>query len=122
MLKSVLLDKVVNIGNIKSDRNDRNPKGGEGMVRKRIIARGRVQGVGFRYICQSFATQCKVTGWIQNKFDGSVEMEVQGAEHRVALYIQKVEAGNRFARIRSLDIVDIPPLGALEEKSFRIRY
>lgn len=92
------------------------------MVRKHIIARGRVQGVGFRYICQSYASKCKVTGWVQNQYDGSVEMEVQGAEHRVALFLQEVEKGNRFARIKRLDIVDIPPLGALEEKSFRIRY
>ncbi len=92
------------------------------MVRKHIIAHGRVQGVGFRYICHSIATECKVTGWIQNNYDGTVEMEIQGAPHRVDMYIEKVSKGNRFVRVRSLDIFDIPPLRALEEKGFRIKY
>ncbi len=92
------------------------------MVRKHIIARGRVQGVGFRYICQSIASEYKVTGWIKNNFDGTVEMEVQGAPHRVDAYVEKVRKGNRFVKINRLDVVDIPPLRALEEKSFRIRF
>ena len=92
------------------------------MIRKHIIAHGRVQGVGFRYICQSFASNRKVTGWVRNLYDGTVEIEVQGAEHRVDLFVDDVKKGNRFARVEYLDIWDIQPLRALEEKDFRVKY
>ncbi|MDO4976356.1 MAG: acylphosphatase [Eubacteriales bacterium] len=92
------------------------------MTRKHIVARGRVQGVGFRYICQSIASKYNVTGWIENKFDGSVEMEVQGLEHRVDLFIEEVKKGNRFVRVDSLAIHDIPSVNAIDERGFRVRY
>lgn len=92
------------------------------MVRRHAIARGRVQGVGFRYVCQSIASKCNVTGWVKNNFDGTVEMEVQGAEHRVDLFLQQVAMGNRFARVDRLDVIEIPPLNALAEKGFRVKY
>ena len=92
------------------------------MIRKHIIAHGRVQGVGFRYICASFAANYHVTGWVRNLYDGTVEIEVQGAEHRVNLFIEDVKRGNRFARVEHLDIWDMEPLRALEEKGFRVKY
>lgn len=92
------------------------------MIRKHVVAHGRVQGVGFRYVCSSIAANCKVTGWVCNKNDGTVEMEVQGAEHRVDLFLQEVGRGNRFARVDRLDVQEIRPLNALDEKGFRILY
>ena len=48
------------------------------MIRKHVIVRGRVQGVGFRYITSSIASKYHVTGWVRNEYDGSVEIEVPG--------------------------------------------
>ena len=53
------------------------------MIRKHIIAHGRVQGVGLRFTVTGFAKKYNVTGWVRNLYDGTVEMEVQGLEHRV---------------------------------------
>ncbi len=92
------------------------------MKRVQIIAEGRVQGVGFRYFCQSIASSCKVTGWVQNQYDGSVVMEAQGADHRVDLFVEEVRKGNRFARVRGLFVREIPLVDVLDEKSFRVRY
>ena len=39
----------------------------------RIVWEGRVQGVGFRAVVQSAATRHRVTGWVRNCPDGSVE-------------------------------------------------
>lgn len=49
-------------------------------VRKHIYFYGRVQGVGFRYYAVQKAGQLGLAGWVRNWYDGSVEMEVEGAE------------------------------------------
>ena len=36
-------------------------------VRKRIIFRGRVQGVGFRYTAKYLAQSLGLTGWVRNE-------------------------------------------------------
>ena len=58
------------------------------MIRKHIIAHGRVQGVGLRFTVTGFAKKYNVTGWVRNLYDGTVEMEVQGLEHRVDLFLR----------------------------------
>ena len=50
------------------------------MIRKRIVFFGRVQGVGFRYHARYAAGLYGCTGWARNEDDGSVTMEIQGAE------------------------------------------
>lgn len=92
------------------------------MIRKHVIVRGRVQGVGFRYITSSIASRYQVTGWVRNEYDGSVEIEVQGPEHRVTLFLEELGKGYRFARIDSMHVTDIPIVNVLEEKQFRIRH
>ena len=92
------------------------------MIRKHVIVRGRVQGVGFRYITSSIASKYHVTAWVRNEYDGSVEIEVQGAEHRVELFLEELRQGYRFARIDSMDVADIPTVNALKETQFCIRH
>ena len=50
------------------------------MVRKHIFFSGWVQGVGFRYRALYAARAMGLTGWVQNLWDGRVEMEAQGEE------------------------------------------
>lgn len=96
------------------------------MIRKHIIAHGRVQGVGLRFTVTGFAKKYNVTGWVRNLYDGTVEMEVQGLEHRVDLFLQELSSdrpgGNDFIRIDRLDISDIPSVNAAKETQFRARY
>ena len=96
------------------------------MIRKHIIAHGRVQGVGLRFTVTGFAKKYNVTGWVRNLYDGTVEMEVQGLEHRVDLFLQELSSdrpgGNGFTRIDRLDISDIPSVNAAKETQFRARY
>ena len=53
------------------------------MVRKRLCFTGSVQGVGFRYRAYHAAMGLGLTGWVQNRWDGSVLMEVQGSEAEI---------------------------------------
>ena len=48
------------------------------IVRKHIYFSGQVQGVGFRYRAKNAARANDLTGWVDNLWDGRVEMEVQG--------------------------------------------
>ena len=41
------------------------------LVRKHIIFKGRVQGVGFRYFCYTEANKMNLTGYVRNLYDGN---------------------------------------------------
>lgn len=85
--------------------------------RRHIIFGGRVQGVGFRYRSYYLARQYKLTGWVQNLWDGTVEMEVQGPEALINKLIQGLAQGS-FIHITSMDTKRIPL--EEDEKSFRM--
>ncbi|MBS0453460.1 MAG: acylphosphatase [Proteobacteria bacterium] len=46
---------------------------------RRVLAQGRVQGVGFRDSCLQQARALGIKGWVRNRSDGSVEAVIQGA-------------------------------------------
>ena len=45
------------------------------MVRKHIFFSGDVQGVGFRYRSFYIAQSLGLAGWVENLWDGRVEMD-----------------------------------------------
>lgn len=45
---------------------------------KHIIFKGRVQGVGFRFTVLNTASRYRLTGYVRNASDGTVEMLAQG--------------------------------------------
>jgi acylphosphatase len=47
-------------------------------VRRRVCFSGRVQGVGFRFTCQSLARSFEVAGHVRNLADGRVELVAEG--------------------------------------------
>lgn len=77
------------------------------MVRKHIFFSGRVQEVGFRYRSYYFAQQLKLTGWVQNLYDGRVEMEVQGTERDICELIEQLR-NQRFIEIEHIEMEELP--------------
>lgn len=70
-----------------------------------MIVSGRVQGVGFRFSAQQKAIELQLTGWVQNKFDGTVEIEVEGEKEKVEQFISHVEKGfHNFMRIENVEL------------------
>ena len=88
----------------------------EEIVRYSACAAGRVQGVGFRMFVRQQALAHEIAGWVKNMPDGTVTMELQGAQRDIAA----IRAGNMFVRVERLDIEPRDPLA--DDRDFSIRY
>lgn len=86
--------------------------------RRRIEFHGRVQGVGFRYQAQRYASALGLRGWVRNEYDGSVLMEVQGTSVMINQMLKNLNS-DRYIDIDWMDSKNIP----LEnERGFSVRY
>jgi acylphosphatase len=81
---------------------------------KNIIVHGRVQGVGFRYFVQHVGNRMGLTGDVRNCSDSTVEITVEGDARKIADFIKQVEIGPSLARVKSVDVVDIPIQGTYD--------
>jgi acylphosphatase len=70
----------------------------------RLVVRGRVQGVYYRFSMVHEAVRVGVTGWVRNRSDGSVEAIVQGAPDRVDEVIAWARRGPRAAEVAGVDV------------------
>lgn len=73
------------------------------MVRAHVIFSGTVQGVGFRYTTQGFASNLRLTGWVKNLPDGRVEMVVEGTREKIENLLYKIDKQFEL-RIKHRDI------------------
>jgi acylphosphatase len=64
------------------------------MMRITAVARGRVQGVGYRYFVTYCAREAGVCGFVKNKPDGSVLMVAEGGEEALDVFLKLVRASN----------------------------
>lgn len=70
--------------------------------RVRIVVRGRVQGVGFRYAAVSEARRHGLSGWARNAPDGSVEIVAEGTAAAVEALLDWCRQGPPSARVSSM--------------------
>ncbi|MGI4814598.1 MAG: acylphosphatase [Janthinobacterium lividum] len=69
----------------------------------RVRVRGAVQGVGYRNATVRRAHALRVTGWVANMPDGTVEAVVQGAANQVDRMLEWMRQGPAMARVRELE-------------------
>jgi len=69
------------------------------LIRLHAIVEGHVQGVGFRYFVEESATAFGLTGWVRNRWDGSVEVLVEGERSSVEELLILLHQGPRSARV-----------------------
>jgi acylphosphatase len=74
------------------------------VVRKRVVVRGRVQGVFFRDGCRREAQRHGCSGWVRNDGDGSVEAVLEGAEEAVDAVVAWMRTGPRDANVESVEV------------------
>lgn len=81
------------------------------MTRKRVKARGRVQGVFFRDATQREARAAGVSGWARNCADGTVEAVFEGDDDAVSRMVDFVHRGPGRAEVEDVEVVDESPEG-----------
>jgi len=69
----------------------------------RAVARGRVQGVGFRDAAVAEAHRLGVLGWVRNADDGTVTAHLEGPEPAVERLLAFLEAGPPAARVEAVE-------------------
>lgn len=70
--------------------------------RVKLLIKGIVQGVNFRYYTQREAQKRGVTGWVRNLADGSVAAVFEGEEGDVEEMVQWCRQGPPGARVNEL--------------------
>jgi acylphosphatase len=68
-------------------------------VIRRVVIRGRVQGVGYRAWVDHQARRFGLQGWVRNRRNGCVEAVFDGAEDIVAHIIVSCRNGPPSARV-----------------------
>jgi len=90
----------------------------DGIVRARLVVRGRVQGVWFRGATQEEARRLAVAGWVRNRHDGAVEAEVEGTRAAVEALIAWARRGPSAARVTDVTVEWVVATG---ERGFVVR-
>jgi len=77
-------------------------------IRVRATARGRVQGVGYRFFVQRHAADLGIRGEVANRPDGSVEAVMEGPRPAVERMLDLMREGPSHARVSALDVREEP--------------
>ncbi|MCK6445460.1 MAG: acylphosphatase [Planctomycetes bacterium] len=88
------------------------------LAARRVVVRGVVQGVGFRFHTLDRARLLGLVGWVRNCNDGTVETWIQGPSERVDEMLAWLRRGPRAARVERVDVDEVGPV---ELSTFEIR-
>ena len=86
--------------------------------RLHTIVEGRVQGVGFRYFVMESAGELGLTGWVRNRWDGSVEVLAEGSRLALEKLLAALYRGPRSSFVTSVHVSWEPASG--EWSSFHV--
>jgi len=76
-------------------------------MRITAIARGRVQGVGYRYLVTDCARKAGVCGFVKNKPDGSVLIVAEGGQEAINGFLKLVRAS--YEPVIRVDDISVSP-------------
>jgi len=85
-----------------------------GVIRRRVVVHGDVQGVGFRWSCAREAELLGVRGWVLNRVDGAVEIVAEGEPAAVDGLVTWARHGPRHAVVSWADVTEETPQGLQE--------
>ena len=75
-------------------------------MKKHIIIKGKVQGVGFRYWLYKEAIQRNIDGWVRNKISGEVEALLIGNDVEVNNIIKLCKKGPPSSEVTKINVKD----------------
>ncbi|MEP6911144.1 MAG: acylphosphatase [bacterium] len=87
-------------------------------VARKLLIRGEVQGVGYRFFAQRAAARHQVVGYVRNQADGTVEALVEGPEASVEAFKHDLAAGPALAVVEHVEEINLDPTGRYS--AFRI--
>jgi acylphosphatase len=79
------------------------------VIARRVVVRGRVQGVFFRDSARRAAESRGVAGWARNCPDGTVEAWFEGEPEAVESMVAWARSGPSRADVESVDIDEVEP-------------
>jgi acylphosphatase len=86
---------------------------------RHVIFKGRVQGVGFRYMTHRAANRYDLTGYVRNLPDGTVEALFQGTAANIAACMDEIkEYFSGYLRETNMNDRPVSP----QYHDFRITY
>jgi acylphosphatase len=92
----------------------------EAKARLHAIVHGYVQGVTFRATTQREAVRRNLTGWVRNRWDGTVETVAEGPRPRLEDFEKYLHRGPSGADVERVDITYSEATG--EFRGYTIRY
>jgi acylphosphatase len=74
------------------------------ILRMRVVVRGIVQGVGYRFTTREEARRLNLQGWVRNRVDGSVEVEAEGERRTLDALLAFLRKGPAGAHVESITV------------------
>jgi acylphosphatase len=85
------------------------------LARVRAVVLGVVQGVGFRYFVLRAARDARLTGFVKNLRNGSVEVVSEGPREKLESLVRELEQGPRRGLVRDVDVTWSEPTGEFRD-------
>jgi acylphosphatase len=73
---------------------------------RRVLIEGYVQGVGYRHFTQRAALRLRLSGWVRNRPDGTVEALIAGPPAAVEAMLAELRRGPLGADVRSVRLAE----------------
>jgi acylphosphatase len=80
-------------------------------IQLHAVVHGRVQGVSFRYFTTLRAGELGIVGWVQNLYDGTVEVAAEGTQKQLDAFVRFLQQGPLGARVSAVDMEWNPATG-----------
>ena len=78
------------------------------MPTKRLIIKGRVQGVFYRATAKDVAEENGITGWVKNTAEGYVEIMATGSGEQLENFLQWCRQGPPRAQVTAIEQEELP--------------
>lgn len=80
------------------------------IISKKIIIRGIVQGIGYRWFVEGIAKEEGICGYVKNNPDGSVEVVAEAKDNTsFERFLNRIKTEHKYAIIKEIDITDCVP-------------
>ena len=89
--------------------------------RCRLVIRGRVQGVGFRWFVRELGRSLDLSGHVWNRADGAVELEAEGQGQAIDELVARVRIGPSGASVEGVEELATAGTEGILPKPFAVK-